>query len=213
MCVRRRYGLRVLSFVGGEDSSLADVLVEDDQRAEIESALVEHGTSAGHDFADSGSPPGAASSRPSAPPPEPRRAVRGARAGPHAGLGRGLHLEAELEEAKPLPAPAAAARRGGPPGVEVARTAEELDRALDDAFTLHDLRWNGRPDGSGFATPVGRSFHHATVRALAPLAVPRSSRSRSTGGPLRSTTTSSSRGGCTSTASRSTRASGVSRRA
>ena len=31
MCVRRRYGLRVLSFVGGEDSSLADVLVEDDR--------------------------------------------------------------------------------------------------------------------------------------------------------------------------------------
>ena len=52
MCVRRRYGLRVLSFVGGEDSSLADVLVEDDQRAEIESALVERGTSAGHDFAE-----------------------------------------------------------------------------------------------------------------------------------------------------------------
>ena len=32
----------MLSFVGGEDSSLADVLVEDDQRAEIESALVSH---------------------------------------------------------------------------------------------------------------------------------------------------------------------------
>ena len=52
MCVRRRYGLRVLSFVGGEDSSLADVLVEDDERGEIESALVERGTSAGHDFAE-----------------------------------------------------------------------------------------------------------------------------------------------------------------
>jgi CelD/BcsL family acetyltransferase involved in cellulose biosynthesis len=57
--------------------------------------------------------------------------------------------------------------------VEVARTADELDRALEDAFTLHDLRWNGRPDGSGFATPVGRSFQHAMVRALAPLGVPR----------------------------------------
>ena len=31
----------------------------------------------------------------------------------------------------------------------------------------------GIGNGSGFATPVGRSFHHATVRALAPLAVPR----------------------------------------
>ena len=52
MCVRRKYGLRVLSFVGGEDSSLADVLVEEDERGEISSALVERGTSAGHDFAE-----------------------------------------------------------------------------------------------------------------------------------------------------------------
>ena len=57
--------------------------------------------------------------------------------------------------------------------VEVARTPDELEQALEDAFTLHELRWNGRPDGSGFATPVGRSFHHAAAQALAPLDVPR----------------------------------------
>jgi CelD/BcsL family acetyltransferase involved in cellulose biosynthesis len=57
--------------------------------------------------------------------------------------------------------------------VAVARTQAELEQALEDAFTLHLIRWHGRPDGSGFATPVGRRFHHASARALAPLDVPR----------------------------------------
>jgi CelD/BcsL family acetyltransferase involved in cellulose biosynthesis len=57
--------------------------------------------------------------------------------------------------------------------VSVATTEAELEQALEDAFALHELRWQGRPDGSGFATPVGRSFHHATASALAPLDVPR----------------------------------------
>ena len=76
MCVRRKYGLRVLSFVGGEDSSLADVLVEDDERGEIESALVERGTSAATTSRSSpGSPPEPlrGGARPFAP--EPRRAL------------------------------------------------------------------------------------------------------------------------------------------
>jgi CelD/BcsL family acetyltransferase involved in cellulose biosynthesis len=57
--------------------------------------------------------------------------------------------------------------------VEIARTPAELDEALEDAFELHRLRWNGRPDGSGFASPIGRKFHHATAQALAAADIPR----------------------------------------
>lgn len=175
MCVRPRYGLRVLSFVGGEDSSLADVLVEDDERGEIASALVDRGTAAGHDFAE----------------------LAGLSAGSRfvEVLGPSRLSLVERSEAPVLDltpgwesvyaSKLSSKKRNhyrrrrrqlaeaGRVEVEVARTADELERALDDAFTLHALRWNGRPDGSGFATPVGRSFHHATIRALAPLGVPR----------------------------------------
>jgi CelD/BcsL family acetyltransferase involved in cellulose biosynthesis len=48
-----------------------------------------------------------------------------------------------------------------------ARTPAEVDAALDDAFELHARRWEGRPDGSGFATPVGRRFHRAAALRLA----------------------------------------------
>jgi CelD/BcsL family acetyltransferase involved in cellulose biosynthesis len=47
-----------------------------------------------------------------------------------------------------------------------ARTREQVDAALDDAFRIHRLRWEGRPDGSGFATPTGMAFHRAALGAL-----------------------------------------------
>ena len=57
--------------------------------------------------------------------------------------------------------------------VVVARDLDELEPALEDAFRLHDLRWDGRPDGSGFATPAGRTFQREAIAALAELDVPR----------------------------------------
>jgi CelD/BcsL family acetyltransferase involved in cellulose biosynthesis len=57
--------------------------------------------------------------------------------------------------------------------VVVARRLEELCPALEDAFRLHDLRWEGRPDGSGFASPLGRPFQREAIAALAELDVPR----------------------------------------
>ena len=61
----------------------------------------------------------------------------------------------------------------GPLEVHVAREPEELLPALEDAFRLHRLRWEGRPDGSGFATPMGERFHREAVLRLAELDVPR----------------------------------------
>jgi CelD/BcsL family acetyltransferase involved in cellulose biosynthesis len=51
--------------------------------------------------------------------------------------------------------------------LERVEAADEVERALGDAFRLHRLRWTGRPDGSGFATPVGVRFHRAALGALA----------------------------------------------
>ncbi len=55
----------------------------------------------------------------------------------------------------------------------VARTIDELGPALEEAFELHELRWEGRPDGSGFATPVGQRFQRAALPRLAALDVAR----------------------------------------
>ena len=57
--------------------------------------------------------------------------------------------------------------------VTVARAADELDPALEEAFRLHALRWEGRPDGTDFATPAGQRFHRAALRRLAAIDVPR----------------------------------------
>jgi CelD/BcsL family acetyltransferase involved in cellulose biosynthesis len=175
LCVRRRYGMRVLSFIGGDNSSLADLLVADGERPEVATALAERGASSGQDFAEfSGLPSGS-------------RLL--------AELGASHLRLIERSEAPVLDLTAGwdevyrtkltskkrnhyrRRRRqlaeAGRVEVEVARTETELERALDDAFGLHVLRWNGRPDGSGFATPVGRSFHQATIQALAALDLPR----------------------------------------
>src|SRR5204863_7867824 len=67
---------------------------------------------------------------------------------------------------------------------EVAREPDELAAALEDAFAVHEVRWRGRPDGSGFATPAGRQFHRAALRRLAELGIPRIVALRLDGRPL-----------------------------
>jgi CelD/BcsL family acetyltransferase involved in cellulose biosynthesis len=52
--------------------------------------------------------------------------------------------------------------------LEVARlqAPDELEPALEDAFRLHELRWRGRPDGSGFVTETGKRFNRAVLKSL-----------------------------------------------
>lgn len=66
----------------------------------------------------------------------------------------------------------------------VSRTLAELEPALDEAFTLHELRWHGRPDRSEFATPRGREFNRAALRNLAQLGLPRIVTLRLDGRPI-----------------------------
>jgi CelD/BcsL family acetyltransferase involved in cellulose biosynthesis len=53
--------------------------------------------------------------------------------------------------------------------VTTARTIEELEPVLEEAFRLHALRWRGRPDGSGFVTETGKRFTRAVMPGLAEL--------------------------------------------
>jgi CelD/BcsL family acetyltransferase involved in cellulose biosynthesis len=160
-------GLRVARFMGGEQSSLADLLLAPSEDATTGMALVERASSE-HDFAelfglgeDS----------------------RVARAAP----GR-LHLFRRadapvleltddwdaLYQTKVSSKRRSSARRRmrqleerGKVEFSVARSRTEVEGVLADAFRLHTLRWTGRPDGSGFATPTGVSFHRAALTALA----------------------------------------------
>src|SRR2546430_802260 len=50
-----------------------------------------------------------------------------------------------------------------------ARTLRELEPALEEAFRIHELRWRGRPDGSGFVTETGKQFTRAVQPGLAEL--------------------------------------------
>jgi len=174
LCLRTTHGFRVMSFVGG-DTALADLLVADGEPPEVAQALAERAASSDQDFADlAGLPAGS-------------RLV-GALNGSRLTLIE--RSEAPVLDLSPgwdeiYRTRLTSKRRNhhrrrrrqlaklGRLDVDVARTPAELDEALEDAFELHRLRWNGRPDGSGFASPIGRRFHHATAQALAPAGVPR----------------------------------------
>jgi CelD/BcsL family acetyltransferase involved in cellulose biosynthesis len=48
-----------------------------------------------------------------------------------------------------------------------ARSREQLEPVLAEAFQLHALRWEGRDDSSGFGTATGVKFHRAALGVLA----------------------------------------------
>jgi CelD/BcsL family acetyltransferase involved in cellulose biosynthesis len=141
LCVRTRYGLQLLSFLGGDTSSLGDLLLADGEPPEVGAALAERAASSGQDFAD------------------------------FCGLPAGSRLVAELgsdltmiqrSEAPVLDLSAgwdavyhsklSSKKRNhhrrrrrqlaelGRVEVAVARTQAELEQALEDAFMLHILR-------------------------------------------------------------------------
>jgi CelD/BcsL family acetyltransferase involved in cellulose biosynthesis len=63
--------------------------------------------------------------------------------------------------------------RLGKLGISIVRSRAELEPALEEAFGLHALRWQGRFDDSNFGTASGRRFYRAAIAALAEIDVPR----------------------------------------
>jgi CelD/BcsL family acetyltransferase involved in cellulose biosynthesis len=174
LCVKPRRGLRVLTFLGGRHSPLADVLVAPDED-EVARELAGRVAGTDHDFADLFGLPG------------------GSRLAEALGGSRFRLIErveapvleldgewADVYAAKMSPKKRREDRRRtrnlaklGTVEFTVARTEEELASALDDAYALHELRWRGRPDGSDLSSPLGRQFARAGLLALADLDVPR----------------------------------------
>jgi len=172
LCVRRRHGLRVLSFLGAEQIALADLLLAEDEGGEVGAELAKHGASTGHDFADFHGLPSSSRFAAALGPSRLELIVRAE--APVLELNgsewetvyrtrlsskhRGLHRRRCRQLA-----------RLGTIQTTVARTRDELAPALEVAFELHALRWRGRPDRSEFGTPRGKEFHREATAALAAL--------------------------------------------
>jgi CelD/BcsL family acetyltransferase involved in cellulose biosynthesis len=174
LVVRRRAMLRVANFMGGRLSVLPDLLLASDAEPDVGVRLAAALADGGCDVADFHGLP--ANSRIAA------------------ALGPDLQEIARIEspvldlsagwdavyQAKTTSKKRNHHRRRrrqlgdlGELRVTIARTFDELEPALEEAFELHALRWDGRPDGSGFASPVGMRFHRAAIRRLARIDVPR----------------------------------------
>ena len=173
--VRSRAGLRVAHFLGDDACALGDLLVAATAPAGTAGLIAARAADGGHDFADLFGLP--AESR-----------LAGV-------LGPGRLTLVQRADAPVLDladgweatyrARTSAKRRNlhgrrrrqlarlGRLDVTVASALSELEPALEEAFRLHEARWRDRPEASGFATPPGRRFHRAALRALAPAGVPR----------------------------------------
>jgi len=166
-----RRGLRLLTFVGGRQSALADALIAEGEGPDLVEALVDRAGASEHDFAALF---GLC--------PEGRLAkLRGPRAlrlfqrieAPVLDVDEGWNVAYRRKTNSRKRSHHRRRRRQlaelGEVEVSVARTRAELEPALDDAFRIHELRWRDRPDGSGFVTATGRRFNQAVVGALADL--------------------------------------------
>jgi CelD/BcsL family acetyltransferase involved in cellulose biosynthesis len=172
---RRRLGLVVLAFAGEPHSALADLMLAPGEDESTGLRLVDLVAGGSHDYSDLFGLPGASRlaglagprvalvERVEAPVLDLERPWSEIYNEKTSSKKRNLHKRRrrQLQE------------QGSELEVVVARTVDELLPALEDAFRLHELRWKGRPDGSGFATPAGRRFNRAVVERLGPLGAPR----------------------------------------
>ena len=187
LCTRRRHGLRVSEFVGGTWAILADALVAPGEDAQAAVAvLAERAVEGEHDFADLFGLPGS-SRLVAALPQGSLRLVQRLEApvcdlGPswEASYNSRLSSKARSERRRRL----RQLERLGTVESEVARSREEIARALEDAFVVHERRWRGRRDPSGFITDTGRHFHRAAMLRLADQDVARGLTIRLDGRPI-----------------------------
>jgi CelD/BcsL family acetyltransferase involved in cellulose biosynthesis len=172
--VQRAAGLRIMQFLGATQSALGDLLVADGDE-EAARAVVERAGIATYDLADLFGIPG--DSKLARAVPNGRLRLIERVEAPVLDLSRGWDaVYAEKTGSKKRNLHRRRRRQLSELGeltTELARTPEELTAALEDAFRLHEIRWEGRPDGSHFATPTGKSFHRAAIQALAAQDIPR----------------------------------------
>lgn len=169
LCRRRRFGLQVTEFLGGTWALLADLLVAPGEDESTADSLVEHAVSSGHDFANLFGLPGS-SRLVAALPPDALRLIERLEA-PVLDLRQGWEAVYAAKTSSKFRGDRRRRMRQlealGTVEVVVAHTPAELEPVLEDAFRVHDLRWQGRRDASGFTTPTGRRFHRAALLRVA----------------------------------------------
>jgi CelD/BcsL family acetyltransferase involved in cellulose biosynthesis len=163
-----RHGRTVATFLGGRLSAPADVLLADDEDPALVALLAERAMLR-HDYADlfglsrdcrlaAACDPGALHlfERVDAPVLDLSRGWEETYRAKTSAKARSHHRRRRRQLAE-----------AGKVNVSAARTEEELAPAFEDALRLHKLRWQGRPDGSGFVTPAGELFNRGALGALA----------------------------------------------
>lgn len=166
--IRRSRGLRVCRFLGEHESALADLLVDPTEPPETAVALVAAFRRGAYDFCDLFGLPAESVLVRAAP-----RALTQierveapvllmpdgwdvAYASKTSSKRRSLHRR-RLRQLGEL----------GEVEFVSGRSRQELEPLLEEAFALHRLRWEGRPDGSTFGTRQGQGFHRAALARLA----------------------------------------------
>jgi CelD/BcsL family acetyltransferase involved in cellulose biosynthesis len=166
LLTRSRLGVDVTELLGGAQSALGDVLLAADEDDSVTEALLDPGD-AGPGYLDAhGLPRGsrlatalgtrvAVVERVEAPVLELRDGWDAVYAAHTSSKKRNLHRRRrrQLGELGRLE-------------TVVVRDPDALAAALEDAFRLHALRWEGRPDGSDFASERGRAFQRAALQRL-----------------------------------------------
>lgn len=168
LCAHRRFGFKITEFVGGQATALADLLLAEGESTAVATAVASRAATADSHLTDLFGLPSRS------------LLVR-------ASDGGRFHLLERVESPvldlttgweSVYAAKTSAKKRNlhrrrrrqleslGRLEFTLARTPPELEEAIGDAFRLHALRWAGRPDGSGFGTSVGMSFHRAALKAL-----------------------------------------------
>jgi len=172
LVVRRRFGLRLASFVG-DDHPFVDMLLASGESLETASALAEHAAQS-HDCASLGM---ISAESVIAKTCGKRLRLVPRVDSPILDLDRGYEtVYREKYSGKARQNQRRLLRRLSEIGkVEfvLAKTPEELMPALEEAFRIHALRWQERYDGSTFRTSAGQDFNRDALQALAKFGVAR----------------------------------------
>lgn len=165
------HGLRVATFVGARQSCLGDALIAEREGPELVEALVDQARASEHDYADLF---GLAADCRLASLDGPRKLRLFQRIeAPVLDVSKGWEATYRAKTDSRKRAHHKRRRRQlaelGKVEVFQARTIDELEPALEEGFRIHELRWRGRPDGSGLVTATGMQFNRAALRGMAEL--------------------------------------------
>jgi len=163
-----RHGLRVGTFIGARQSMLADALIAEGEGQELVEALVDRVLASEHDYVDlfGLSDQGRLAALGGTRRLELFQRIEAPVLDLSDGWDAAYHAKTNSRKRRHHNHRRRQLAQLGEVELLHARTLDELEPALEHAFRLHELRWQGRPDGSGFVTATGKQFTRAVVKRL-----------------------------------------------